>query len=275
MMRKEMHKRSSMKRADNPEEFQMDLMDHLRELRKRLFVSLIAVTLGAIGAYYYATPVFNLLEAPYFDVFPKHSLIATSPAEGFVIKLKVACFAGALLVSPILFYQLWLFINPGLYDNERKMMIPFVLCSTVLFIGGAYFCYHYVLPYTLTFFRDEIESIGAAATIKIGEYLSLAITTLLGFGAVFELPLLTYFLARAGVIDHRFLITWMRHAVLVIFVVSAILTPPDVLTQFLMAGPLFILYCISTLIAWWVAPRLDEVEGDGADSTTPTPPDTV
>jgi sec-independent protein translocase protein TatC len=244
----------------NPEEFQMDLMDHLRELRKRLFISLIAVAIGAVGAYYYATPVFALLEAPYFAAFPNSPLIATSPAEGFVLKIKVAAFTGALLSSPILFYQLWLFVMPAMYDNEKRMVIPFVGFSTLLFLGGSYFCYHYVLPYSLEFFRNEIVSIGATATIKLGDYLSLATTTILGFGAVFELPLLTFALAKNGVIDHLFLLRWMRHAVLLIFVLSAILTPPDVLTQFLMAGPLFLLYCLSALIAWWVAPRMEESE---------------
>lgn len=248
----------------NPEEFQMDLMDHLRELRKRLLICVLAVGLGAIGCYYFATPVFQFLEAPYFAAFPKSPLIATSPAEGFILKLKVAAFSGAIVMSPVLFYQLWLFITPGLYERERKLLLPFVACSTGLFLGGAYFCYHYVLPYTLEFFRGEIESIGATATIKLSEYLSLAITTLLGFGAVFELPMLTFFLARSGVIDHHFMIQWMRHAVLAIFVISAVLTPPDVLTQFLMAGPLFALYCVSTLIAWMVAPRDQEADSEAA-----------
>jgi sec-independent protein translocase protein TatC len=244
-----------MKPSANPEEFQMDLMDHLRELRKRIIISVVAITCGACAAYYYATPLFLLLEAPYFTAFDHSPLIATSPAEGFVLKLKVSVFAGALIMSPLLFYQLWLFITPGLYDNEKRLVIPFVVFSTALFLGGAVFCYHWVLPYSLAFFKNEIESIGGTPTIKIGEYLSMAITTIVGFGAVFELPLLTFFLARNGIIDHSFLVRWMRHAVIIIFVVSAVLTPPDVLTQFLMAGPLFLLYSVSVAIAWWVAPK--------------------
>jgi sec-independent protein translocase protein TatC len=167
-----------------------------------------------------------------------------------VLKLKVSAFAGALLTSPILFYQLWLFVAPGLYAHEKKLVLPFIACSTLLFVGGSVFCYRMVLPLTFSFFHEEFKSIGVTPTIRVGDHISMTITALAGFGAVFELPLLTFFLARAGVIDHRTLIDWFKHAVIVIFVIAAILTPPDVLTQFLMAGPLLVLYVLSIGIAY-------------------------
>jgi sec-independent protein translocase protein TatC len=249
--------------SDDPHAFQMGLMDHLHELRKRLIISLTLIAVGAIAAYTYASPLFDWLSKPYFDAFGSSPLIGTSPAEAWVLKVKVSIFAGAVLMSPALFYQVWAFVSPGLYSRERRLLIPFVVCSTALFVGGAVFCYHVVLPYSFTFFYDEFKSIGVTPTIRVGDNLSMTVTTLVGFGAVFELPLLTFFLARAGIVDHRFLLNWFRHAVVLIFVVAAILTPPDVLTQILMAGPLLILYGVSIGIAWWVAPRPPP---DSADS---------
>ena len=239
-----------MTHVEDPLDHTMGLMDHLRELRKRLIYSFIAITLGAIASYVYAGELFNVLCAPYFEAFPNSPLIGTAPTEAWVLKIKVSVFAGALLTSPVLFYQLWLFVAPGLYAHERKLVIPFIAFSTLLFVGGSLFCYRMVLPLTFSFFHEEFKSIGVTPTIRVGDHISMTITALAGFGAVFELPLLTFFLARAGVIDHRTLIEWFKHAVVVIFVVAAVLTPPDVLTQFLMAGPLLILYVLSIGIAY-------------------------
>lgn len=234
----------------DPEENQMGLMDHLRELRRRLFWSAALLLIGTIAAYNYSGMVFDILKQPYFASFSDGALIGTGTAEAWVIKIKVAIFSGALLVSPLLFYQLWLFIAPAMYEDEKKLAIPFVLLSTLLFAAGVYFCYSQVLPITFKFFSDEYKSIGLTPQIKLSEHLSMMTTVLISFGAVFELPLLTWFLARLGVIDHKALISGFRVAVLIIFVVAAVLTPPDVLTQFLMAGPLLVLYVISIGVAW-------------------------
>lgn len=244
-----------MSTVDDPHTFRMGLMQHLRELRKRLIISLIAVTLGAIVAYLYAGQIFAILCAPYFASFPNSPLIGTSPAEAWLLKLKVSVFAGAILTSPLLFYQLWLFVAPGLYQTEQRLVVPFVILSTVLFTLGAYFCYELALPLSLRFFYEEFRSIGITPTIKISDHLSMSITALLGFGVVFELPLLSFFLTRAGVCDHTFLLHHFRHAVVIIFVVAAVLTPPDVMTQFMMAGPLLILYGISIGVAYLASKR--------------------
>lgn len=258
-----------MQNTSDPSQYQMGVMEHLRELRKRLFYSIVAVLLGAIASYYFSSDVFNVLCEPYFRAFSNSPLIGTSPAEAWLLKVKVALFCGALVTSPFTFYQLWLFVAPGLYQNERKLVIPFVLLSSLLFIGGTVFCYFAVLPFTLSFFYGEFLSINVTPTIKIGDHLAMTITTLLGFGVVFELPLLSFFLTRAGVIDHSFLIQWYRHAIVLIFIVAAVLTPPDALTQLLMAGPLLLLYALSILVAYLTARssnnRTEEL-------STPSPP---
>jgi sec-independent protein translocase protein TatC len=233
----------------NPEQHTMGLMEHLGELRKRLFFCLIAIAVGGVVSYYYSQIVFEMLCAPFFKGFDNSSLIGTSPAEAWILKVKVALFCGALITSPFLFYQFWLFVAPGLYQSERRLVVPFVLVSSALFIGGAAFCYYTVLPLTFAFFFEEFKSIGVTPTIKIGEHLSMTNTTLIAFGAVFELPLATFIMARAGAIDHTFLLQWYRQAVVIIFIIAAVITPPDALTQLLMAGPLLVLYGLSIFIA--------------------------
>lgn len=227
----------------------MGLMDHLRELRKRLLYSVIAILVGAVACYYFSHDVFVILSAPYVQGFGGAPLIGTSPAEAWLLKVKVALFCGALVTSPVLFYQLWAFIAPGLYEQERRWVIPFVVASSLLFIGGAAFCYFTVLPLALSFFREEFASINVTPTIRIGEHVSMTLVSLLGFGAVFEMPLLTLILTRAGVIDHMFLIRWYKQAILVIFIVAAVITPPDALSQMLLAMPLLILYAVSIGVA--------------------------
>lgn len=246
----------------DPHEHKMHLMEHLRELRKRLVISFLIITVGAVAAYCYAGEIFSILCAPYFKAFPNSPLIGTSPTEAWILKLKVSVCAGAFLTSPALFHQLWLFISPGLYSSERRLVLPFVLLSTALFAGGAVFCYLSVLPVSFAFFHDEFKSIGVTPTIRIGDQVSMTIATVVGFGAVFELPLISYFLARLGIIDHNFLIRFFRHAVVAIFAIAAVLTPPDVFTQFLMAVPLTVLYAISIGIAYLTSrkkPREDAI----------------
>ncbi len=226
----------------------MDLFGHLRELRRRIVLSLSAVLVGSIVAYSYTKQIFDFLSRPYFVAFPDNILIGTGLAEAFVLKLKVAFFAGIVIAAPFLFMQLWLFIAPGLYERERRLAWPFVLSTSTLFLTGVWFCYEWVFPFAFEFFRDEYLSIGVTPTVRISEHLALMIQGLVGFGAVFQLPVIAFFLGRVGIIDDRTLIAGARYAIVTIFVVSAVLTPPDVLTQFLMAGPLLLLYGISIIV---------------------------
>jgi sec-independent protein translocase protein TatC len=238
---------------------EMSLFEHLAELRYRLVVSILALFAGAAAAYGYAPHVFAILNAPYLTAFPNSPLIGTGPAEAFMLRIKVAFFSGALLVSPILFLQLWFFVAPGLYAHERRLLVPFVASATFLFLGGVAFCYELVLPLAYRFFSGEYHEVGIMPAIRISEHLSTIITALLGFGAVFELPMIAFFLGRMGIIDHNTLIRNARYAIVIIFIVAAIFTPPDVLSQFLMAGPLVLLYGASIMLLKWTAkPAIQE-----------------
>jgi sec-independent protein translocase protein TatC len=232
---------------------EMPFFEHLGELRKRLLYSLLILTLGSVLTYAFSDTLFAVLTKPHFDAFPGNTLIGTGPAEAFVLKLKVALFAALLLTCPLHFLQLWLFIAPGLYNEERRLVIPFLVITTGLFLLGAYLCYELILPFTFSFFRDQYVSIGLTPQIRISEHLSLMMFALLGFGAIFETPVLAYFLARAGLVTHRTLLNGWRYAIVAIFIIAAILTPtPDILTMTLFAIPLLILYGISILVVRWV-----------------------
>ena len=240
----------------NPEpHHEMTLMDHLRELRTRLLYSMLAVLVGTVVAFCYINQIYHLLSTPFQSTFTGGSLIGTGPAEAFVLKIRLSIAAGILLVLPVLFYQLWAFIAPGLYESERRYVIPFVVASTACFPVGAWFCFAVVLPFAFEIFAAEYASLGLTPAIRVSEQLSMVSMALLGFGAVFEMPMLAFFLARVGVITDRTLIDGARYAVVIIFVVSAVLTPPDVLTQFLMAGPLLLLYGLSIVIVKFVQKR--------------------
>jgi sec-independent protein translocase protein TatC len=229
---------------------EMTLFEHLGELRKRLLISTVAIVTFAILCYSYTSEIFVWLSKPYMTSFKDNLLIGTGPAEAFLLRVKVALFSGAVLATPIIFHQIWLFLSPGLYEKERKLFIPFLLSATALFLGGVGFCYFVVLPFTFAFFADQYAMIDITPTIRISEHLSMMIQALVGFGIVFEMPVVAFLLSRAGMIDHQTLIGGARYAVVIIFIVSAVLTPPDVLTQFLMAIPLLILYGVSILIVW-------------------------
>jgi sec-independent protein translocase protein TatC len=231
---------------------EMTLFEHLGELRKRLLYSFIAITLCSVACFSYTGEIFYLLSEPYLESFKNNLLIGTGPAEAFILRVKVALFAGIVFSSPIIFIQFWLFVAPGLLENERKWFIPFVIAATLLFLTGVAFCFSVVLPLTFTFFAEQYQLISITPTIRISEHLSMMIHALVGFGLVFEMPVVALLLGRIGIITHRTLIDGGRYAILIIFIVSAILTPPDVLTQFLMAIPLLILYIISIGIVWAV-----------------------
>lgn len=243
---------------------EMTLMDHLRELRKRLLYSVYAIAILAVGGYVYAQPIFDILNAPYFEGFQGSALIGTGPAEAFVLKLKVALFTGVVCGAPFIFYQVWLFIQPGLYQHERRLALPFILSSTLLFSLGVYFAYAIIFPYAFQFFYQEYASVGLTPTVRMSEHLSTLITGLLGLGVVFQMPVLAYFLGRLGIITDRFLIDSFRYALVGIFVVAAVLTPPDVVTQCLFAAPLVALYGISILVVRHVQP-MPEVQEQKED----------
>jgi sec-independent protein translocase protein TatC len=227
---------------------QMSLLEHLRELRSRLIYSAIAITVGSCVAYSYSEIVFNLLNSVFFAHFQGGSLIGTGPAEAFLLRMKVAVFAGIILVSPYLFFQLWKFIEPALYDREKRMAFPFIASGTLLFFTGVWFCYRFVLPVTLGFFAEQYQSIGVTPQVRISEHIAVMMQALVGFGVVFELPVLAFFLGRFGIITSKQMIGASRYAIVAIFIIAGVLTPPDALTQILMAGPLLLLYAVSIVV---------------------------
>jgi sec-independent protein translocase protein TatC len=227
----------------------MPITAHLEELRRRLVIIAIAAGIGFGVSYFFASQIFELLMAPLLQALPPDGkLIFTGVTEAFFTYLKVAILSGVFLASPLILYQIWVFVAPGLYARERRYVVPFVVFSTIFFIGGALFGYLVVFPYGFKFLLGfATEHIRPFPRIK--EYFSLASKLLLAFGVVFELPLFVFFLAKIGLVTSRLLIKQFKYAVLIIFGISAMLTPPDVVTQFMMAGPILILYGISILVA--------------------------
>ena len=233
----------------------MPLTAHLEELRWRIVRSFLAISVAFGICYWCAEGLFALLIRPLAALRPGQAVvIGTGVTEAFFTKLKVSAIAALFAASPVIFYQSWRFVAPGLYEAEKRTALPFAIVATVFFLMGATFCYTLVFPVGFRFFLDEYASIDVAPQIRISEYLSFAARMLLAFGATFELPVVTFFLARLGLVTHRTLIGMGRYAIVVIFIVAAVLTHgPDVASQLLMAAPLLVLYGISIVVAYMVA----------------------
>ena len=219
--------------------------NHLDELRKRLITSFVAVGIGFVASYAFKEKLFYILVAPLQNAMKSgDTLIYTHLPEAFFTFLKTALISGILLASPVLLYQFWMFIAPGLYDREKKLMIPILFLSTLFFTGGALFGYFIVFPWGFKFFLSfATDTIRPMPSMR--EYLGFASKLLLAFGIVFELPLVITFLAKLGIVSVEFLKRNRKYAILIFFVGAAMLTPPDVVTQIMMAFPLMLLYEIS------------------------------
>ena len=237
-----------------------ELKPHLADLRKRLATATGTVIVMFFVMFYFWEPILAWMITPLKEVLPTGSnVIFTKVQEPFFTALKVAFFTGFITSLPVIFWQLWLFVAPGLYENEKKMVIPFVTGATVMFLIGATFCYYVVIPFGFDFLINFGSQLFTALP-SIGEYVSFFTKLLLGFGLAFELPVITFFLAAMGLVTDQTLIGFFRYALVIIFMVSALLTPPDVLTQFLMAGPMILLYGLSILIAKKINPEKLEEE---------------
>ena len=222
---------------------------HLEDLRKRIIISIIAVAVGFLASYYFAEDIFTFLVKPLKHEMPSESwLIFTGLSEAFVVYLKVSFFAGIFLASPVILWEIWCFVAPGLYDHEKKYIFPFVIFSTMLFAIGIIFCYFIVFPFSFKFFMGYSSDI-IKPMPSIKEYLSFSFKMLLAFGVIFELPVFVLFLSKLGLINDRMLRNQRKFAIVGIFIVAAILTPPDVISQLMMAFPLLVLYEISILVA--------------------------
>lgn len=245
--------------------------EHLEELRKRLIYSIAAVVVGFILTYSFKAKLFDILMGPLTPLLQEggDSMVFTSLPEAFFTYLKVSLLAGIMVAAPVIFYQFWMFIAPGLYTNERRLLLPIVFLSSFFFVGGALFGYFVVFPFAFKFFLSYTgDSISAMLSMK--EYLSFSAKLLLAFGLVFELPLVLTALARLGIVTVPFLKKSRKYAVVVFFIGAAILTPPDVVSQVMMAVPLMVLYEISIIGAKFFGKkkRVDEDE----EETVETPP---
>jgi sec-independent protein translocase protein TatC len=232
-----------------------EIKPHLSELRKRLAISVGAVIILFFVMFTFWQPILDWMILPLKAVLPEGSkVIFTKIQEPFFTALKVAFFTGFIAALPIIFWQIWLFIAPGLYDNEKKMVIPFAVGATVMFLAGGAFAYYVVVPFGFKFLINFGSQLFTALP-SIGEYVSFFTKLMLGFGLAFEMPVFTFVLASMGLVSDQTLKEFFKYALVIIFLVSALLTPPDVLTQFLMAGPMILLYGLSILIAKSINPE--------------------
>lgn len=241
----------SPSRGELPAHAEMPLLEHLRELRKRVIVCVYAVGIALVVSFLFANPIFDWLARPMNQALAstgKGTMAVTEATEGIVVQLKVAGISGLFLASPVIAWQVWQFVAPGLYERERRSVLPLAFASTLLFAAGGGFAYFVVFTYGFPMFL-KMNGENVTAVLSINSYLSFAITLLVAFGASFQLPVVIYFLARLGLVNHRDLISGFRYGVVGIFAVAAVLTPPDVLSQLMMAGPLLLLYGVGIVVA--------------------------
>ena len=239
-----------------------DIKPHLTELRKRLGISVATVIVFAFVAFGFNQPIIEFAKAPLMGVVNGDPFIGGIGI--FFTALKISIFTGFLFALPIVFFQIWGFIAPGLYDNEKKYVIPFVGISTFMFLLGASFAYWIVIPLGFEFlwmFAGNLVNF----LQTLDEYIGIFTKILFGFGVAFELPVILFFLGVLGLITDKSLRDFFGYAVLIIFVFAALLTPPDVITQLLMAGPLILLYGLSIIIVRMVNPHKEEPEDDDED----------
>lgn len=239
----------------------MSFLEHLDELRQRLIKALLAVLVGFVAALAFINYIFDFIMRPLQAILPAGGkLIYTEPTEAFMLYMKMAALVGLMIALPVVLWQVWAFIAPGLYAHEKRFAIPFVLMSTVFFIGGVFFSHYVVFPAMWRFFASfSTDSVEFAPRIE--PVFSLYVRMALGMGAVFEMPTVIMFLARVGMVTPGFLIRHTKYAILIIFIVAALVTPsPDVVSQFLLALPMFVLYAFSIGVAWVFQKRTPAAE---------------
>src|SRR5581483_1567199 len=245
--------------ADSPQDTMpaMSFLDHLEELRRRLVYSMIAIAAGFFVCWGYAEKIFGIMQAPISEALTKNGaapkLVFLNPTEPFNLYLKIAFMAGLFVAPPFVLYQVWLFISPGLYRNEKKYLVPFMVSTVGLFLAGGLFGYKMVFPAALTFLIDYGKQFQPMITIN--EYIDLFLTIIIGLGVVFEMPILVFFLALMGIVTAGWMWRNVRYAILAIFVIAAILTPTtDILNMCLFAAPMVVLYILSIGVAYFVHP---------------------
>ena len=246
--------------SDNPEEHVMTFWEHLEELRSRMVRMIIAFILGGGTAWYFREELMKVLARPFVESWThghhegKAHFTVLAPADAFMAYVQLSAMAGAIFALPIVLYQVWAFIAPGLYSREKRLAIPFVFASCGLFVGGGYFGFKFAFPKAFDFllgFTGKLGGIDIDANVTVGKYIDFVTHMLVAFGVAFELPVLAFFLSIAGLIDYKQLIKFFRYFIVLAFVISAVLTPPDPLSQLLLAIPLCGLYGVSILVAYF------------------------
>jgi sec-independent protein translocase protein TatC len=238
-------------RGDDSEELpRMGFFEHLEELRRRLIVSLLALFVGFLACWFWAPALFDLLARPVRSVLPPgQNLAYTTLAEPFVLYFRVAMLAGTILASPVILWQVWLFVAPALYKNERRWVWPFLFAGVLFFLSGCAFGYFEAFPLVVGFLIGVGKPFQAVITIN--EYLGTATKIILGLGLCFEMPILVFFLARMGVVSEKWLLAKLKYAILIIFIIAAVITPtPDITTQCVFAVPMILLYLLGIGVAW-------------------------
>ncbi len=240
------------------EQAKMPLFQHLEELRTRLLICCLAIGVGFVVSYFFSAKIFELLMKPWIDAMPagqSAKLIYTAPYEAFFVYMKVSFIAGTLLAIPVILWQIWRFVAPGLYASEKKYIFPVMFFSCLCFVSGVAFGYLVVIPVAFKFFAS-FSSEYITPMLRTTEYLSFANKMLLCFGLAFELPVFAFFLAKLGVLNSDFLKRKRKWAIVLIFIAAAVLTPsPDVVSQLLMAAPLLVLYEMSVWIVHFFGPK--------------------
>jgi sec-independent protein translocase protein TatC len=234
----------------------MGFLDHLEELRKRLVNSIIAVGIGLGICWWKVEKIYDFMQRPIKQVLAAHhlpdTLVYLNPTEPFSLYMKIAAMSGLFLTSPYVLYQVWLFIAPGLYRREKRYVFPFMFSTITLFTLGGYFGYRIAYPRAL----DVLIGFGRQfqPMITISEYTQLFLTIILGMGLIFEMPVIVFFLAFLGVISPGFMLQNFRYAILLIFILAAIVAPPDLVSMCVFAAPMVALYGVSVGVAWLVHP---------------------
>ncbi len=247
--------------SDDPEEHAMTFWEHLEELRSRIIRMGLAFAVGGVIAWIFREKLLEWLTQPFVEAWKlgklggNASLHFPAPASLFIEYVKLALLGGFVMALPIVLYQLWAFVAPGLYSREKKLAIPFVVSSCALFAVGGYFGWRFAFPIAFEYLLSFSGPVGAQGidvkpTVMVSDYLEFVSKMLLAFGGVFELPVLVFFLSIAGVINHTHMIRFARYFIIIAFAIAAVVTPPDVASQFLLAVPLCALYGLSIGIAW-------------------------
>lgn len=242
----------------------MPFTSHLGELRSRLIKSVLAVAIAFSACFYFVDTIFAILAAPVRRLnIPGLTIIGTGVTEAFFTRMKLGFVAALVVALPVLLWQGWQFVAPGLYEHEKRHTRSFVFAGSLCFCLGAAFSYAVVVQHGLNFLLHRYEVIGVAPMLQIADYLSTVSRLLLVSGAMFELPVIAFFTARVGLIDHRFLIRHSRYALIAIALLAAILTPPDLISQIFLMVPLLLLYGLSIAVAYLARFRMHRREREG------------